>query len=145
MTSGEQTLERNTTYECVYMSRIGWCKGNPPSKAKRFGPFWVAKPYKSPVLLRSYQVGEKEIQVQICGQIRSAFADLVLAQIVSQKVQFKSDECRSAFSKLDLFQIESISKDDDGSYRIDLRSNTILRFKAAKGKVEVTGIEEYII
>ena len=145
VTSGKQTLERNTTYECVYMSRIGWHKGDAPPKAKRVGLFWVAKPYKSPVLLRAYQIGEKSIQIQLCDRIRPAFADLVLAQIVSHKVQFKSEECRSAFSALDLSQTESLSKDDDGSYRLDLASNTIVRFKAAKGKVVVTGVEEYII
>jgi hypothetical protein len=69
----------------------------------------------------------------------------VLTQIASHKVRFQSEECRSAFSKLDLSQTESISKEDDGSYRLDLASNTIVRFKAAKGKVVVTGVEEYII
>lgn len=145
VTSDKKTMDRNTTYECVYASRIGWQANDPPTKAKRAGPFWVTKPYKSPVLLRAYHIEDKRIEIQICDRIRPALADAVLAQILGHKVQFKNEECRSAFSKLDFSQTESISKEDDGSYNIEFASNTILRFEYSMGKVVITDVEDYII
>ena len=138
--SSKQTVGRNISFECVYMERIGWHEGGAPPRSKKVGPFWVTKPYKSPVLLRGYQIADRQVQVQICDGIRTALADAVLTQLINHKVQFKDEDCRSQFNKLDLSESQCICRGEGGAYRLDLRSNTIVWFKVQKGVVVVTKV-----
>jgi len=141
--SVERVDGRNTSFDTVTISKLGWEERDSDKSSKRVGDFWAGAEAKYSTLLRRYEFKKATIQISIGKGIDVAFADKVIPLIDAKKVCFESDWVRQEFEELKDSKPVAFNRSwSDKGY--DLRFNEpsmrAIMFDVKDGRVVVTGI-----
>ncbi len=141
--SVERVDGRNTSFDTVTISKLGWEERDSDKPSKRVGDFWAGSEAKYSTLLRQYEFKKASIQISVGKGIDVAFADKVIPRIDTKRVSFESDWVRQEFEEIKDSKPVAIYRSwSDKGYelRFNEPSMRAIMFDVKDGQVVVTGV-----
>ena len=134
---------RNTSFDTIIISKMGWDYRKPEKGITRVGDFWAYPREKYSTLLRRFELKNGIIQIQIGDDVNIAFADKVIPLIDRGNIRFVNDWIRQDFKELkDLKPVSILKSHISQGYelRFDGHSRRLLIFDWKDGGIIVTGV-----